>query len=59
LACTFSLKFHQRGVQSLSFSNQGRFLVSLGVRDDNMVAVWDAEQGSIVSYTHVSGGAHN
>lgn len=57
--CRFSLKFHGKGIQSLSFSKNQRYLVSLGVREDNMVAVWDAENGSILSYTHVQGNAHN
>ena len=33
--------FHQRGVQSLAFSNNGQHLISLGVQGENNLAIWD------------------
>jgi len=37
--------FHQRGVCSVAFSNDGNRLVSIGLDDDHSVALWSWRQG--------------
>ena len=39
------LKQHLSRVQDLSFSNDGRYLASLGSQDDNTVLIWNMETG--------------
>lgn len=45
-----SLPFHEKGVQSLAFSPDVRYLVSVGVRDDKLLVVWDVHQQIAVFY---------
>jgi WD40 repeat protein len=40
--------FHQKGVQSLAFSNNGSFLISAGVQGENNLAIWDLSTGLVV-----------
>lgn len=35
------LKLHKVLIQSLSFSNNEKYLASLGGQDDNMLVIWD------------------
>jgi len=42
------LTFHQRGVQSLEFSNCSKYLISIGVQGENTLAVWDISQGLVL-----------
>lgn len=53
------LTFHQKGIQSMSFSACGRFLITLGVREDKLLAVWDLQSGLVASSAHMAGYAHN
>ncbi|XP_037543112.1 echinoderm microtubule-associated protein-like 6 isoform X2 [Nematolebias whitei] len=46
LKCLSLLKgFHQRGVYALSFSADGKSLVSVGVDDGHSIVVWDWKRG--------------
>jgi WD40 repeat protein len=40
--------FHQRGVQSLCFSNNNSHLISIGVTGENNLAIWDLQTGLVV-----------
>lgn len=40
-----TLSLHKGGVQALEFSPSGRYLATLGARDDNNLAIWDTESG--------------
>jgi WD40 repeat protein len=42
------LTFHQKGVQSLAFSNDSKYLISVAVQGENVLAVWDIEQGLVI-----------
>mmetsp|Transcript_11862 Transcript_11862/g.18299 ORF Transcript_11862/g.18299 Transcript_11862/m.18299 type:complete len:314 (-) Transcript_11862:786-1727(-) len=42
------LKFHQKGVQSMCFSNDGNYLITLGVQGENTLAVFDISSGSVI-----------
>lgn len=43
------LSIHKVSIQSLSFSFNDRFLVSLGGVEDNYLIVWDVETGKALS----------
>jgi WD40 repeat protein len=45
--CITKLPFHQKGIQAMAFSNDGRFLVSVGVQGEDIVAVWDIGEGRV------------
>ena len=40
--------FHQRGVQALAFSNNGHYLISIGVQGENNLALWDLASGLVI-----------
>ena len=42
------IPFHQKGIQSMCFSADGKYLVTLGVKEDKMLAVADIGTGLIV-----------
>lgn len=42
-----TLTFHQKGVQSIAFSNDSRFLITLGVQLENSLALWDINSGLV------------
>ncbi len=35
------LTFHQKGIQAVAFADKGKALISLGVAEENALAVWD------------------
>ena len=35
------LTFHQKGIQSMAFSSDSRYLITLGVQGDDILAIWD------------------
>ena len=39
------LDFHQRSIDCLDFSHDGRLLVSVGGEDSHMVGIWDWQEG--------------
>mgnify|MGYP000930972993 FL=1 len=49
------LTFHQKGVQSIAFTNDNKYLVSLGVQGENMVCVFEISSGLVVANTVVGG----
>ena len=42
------LTFHQKGVQSMTFSTDARYLITLGVQGEDTLAIWDISSGLIV-----------
>jgi microtubule-associated protein-like 6 len=46
--------FHSRGISSMGFSNDGKFLVSVGLDDDHDMALWEWETGRLVSHEKTS-----
>lgn len=48
-----TLKLHTKGIQSLTFSNDGKYLISIGNYRECTIAVWDVIEGGLVasSYT--------
>ena len=42
------LTFHQKGVQSMAFSTDGKYLITLGVQGEDALAVWDITTGLVV-----------
>jgi WD40 repeat protein len=44
------LGFHQKGIQSLAFSYDGCYLVSVGVAAENTLAVWDLASGLVLKH---------
>jgi len=53
------LGFHQKGIQSLAFSHDGGFLVSVGVQADNTLAVWDLNTGLVMRHQSLGAAATN
>jgi len=47
-----TLKFHNKGVQSLAFSHDGKYLISTGNYRECTVAVWDAASGQLISSSY-------
>lgn len=48
-----TLSFHTRGVQQLAFTNDGKYLISIGNFRESTVAVWEFSTGKLLasSYT--------
>ena len=48
-----TLSFHTRGVQQLAFTNDGKYLISIGNFRESTVAVWEFNSGKLLasSYT--------
>lgn len=42
------LTFHQKGIQTMTFSNDSRYLVTIGVQGENSLAVWDINSGLVI-----------
>jgi len=42
------LNFHQHGIQSMDWSKDSQYLVSIGVQGDDLVGVWDVRGSTIV-----------
>jgi len=42
------LMFHQKGVQTMAFSNDSKYLISVAIQGENVLAVWDIEQGLVI-----------
>mgnify|MGYP006090873463 CR=1 FL=1 len=40
------LTFHQKGIQSMAFSYDSKYLITLGVQGDDALAVWDISSAS-------------
>ena len=40
------LTSHQKGIQSMAFSYDSKYLITLGVQGDDMLAIWDISSGS-------------
>ena len=38
-----TVNFHQKGVQTLAFSHDKKYLISCGTKDDAIVALWDMD----------------
>lgn len=53
------LTFHQKGVQSMIFAENGKTLVSLSVADENTIVLWDVQQGLVFASTLIHGHATN
>ena len=53
------LGFHQKGIQSLAFSPDGGFLVSVGVQAENTLAVWDLNAGVVIRHQSLGAAATN
>jgi WD40 repeat protein len=41
--------FHQRGICALGFSNEGKYLVSVGLDDSHTIAIWDWQAGRVIA----------
>eukprot|EP01119_Soliformovum_irregulare_P013844 TRINITY_DN3722_c0_g1_i1.p1 TRINITY_DN3722_c0_g1~~TRINITY_DN3722_c0_g1_i1.p1 ORF type:complete len:1927 (-),score=428.61 TRINITY_DN3722_c0_g1_i1:16-5796(-) len=46
--------FHQRGICSLGFSHDGKYLVSVGLDDDHTLALWDWKEGRVIAQDKAS-----
>ena len=44
-----TLSFHTKGVQSLCFAKDGKFLISVGNFRESTVAVWDFSLGKLLA----------
>lgn len=44
-------EIHKGRVEALSFTCNEHFLISLGGRDDRMLAIWDVESGTAITAT--------
>ena len=53
------LTFHPKGVQSMCFSYDGKYLITLGAQGDDTLAVWDVSSGSVISSAPVTNQATN
>ena len=42
------LTFHQKGVQSMTFSTDSKYLITLGVQGEDALAIWDISSGLVV-----------
>lgn len=40
------LTFHQKGIQSMAFSYDSKYLITLGVQGDDTLAIWDISSAS-------------
>jgi WD40 repeat protein len=53
------LTFHQKGVQSMAFSTDGKYLITLGVQGEDALAVWDIGSGLVVKSAFIRNYATN
>lgn len=51
--------FHQKGIQSLSFTPGNKYLVTLGVKDGGMIALWDLNNSDIAGIPIECYGTYN
>lgn len=51
------LTFHQKGIQSMAFSYDSKYLITLGVQGDDTLAIWDissaSQTGTVVKSTSI------
>ena len=52
-----SLPFHQKGIQSMAFTYDNKYLVSMGVQGENMLAIWALSSGNVIKYKVMPGNA--
>lgn len=50
----FSLTGHSHGISCMSFSKDGKYLVSCGYRNDHFIFVWDIENQKKFAYAYLS-----
>jgi len=53
------LSFHQKGVQSMCFSYDAKYLITLGAQGDDTLAVWDISSGQVIKSAPVGNAATN
>ena len=53
------LNFHSKGVQSMAFSIDSKYLITLGVQGDDGLAIWDLSQALAIKTALVRGHATN
>lgn len=51
------LTFHQKGIQSMAFSYDSKYLITLGVQGDDTLAIWDissaSQTGTVVKSSNI------
>jgi WD40 repeat protein len=50
-----SLAFHQKGIQSMAFSYDSKYLISLGVQGENMLSIFEINSGVVVKNAVILG----
>lgn len=53
------LPFHQRGIQSMAFSHDSKYLITLGVQGDDMLAIWDVAAAKMIKHSEIKNQATN
>jgi WD40 repeat protein len=48
-----TLPFHQKGIQSLAFSYDSKYLISLGVQGENMLAIFEISSGTVAKQSTI------
>ena len=54
-----TLTFHEKGVQSMAFAQGGKCLITLGISDENSLALFDVNEGMVVKSTLIRSHATN
>lgn len=49
------LPFHQKGIQSMAFSYDNKYLISLGVQGENMLSIFEISSGVVVKNSVILG----
>lgn len=44
-----NLSFHEKGVKNMSFSSDGRYLLSLGTSEESILVVWEVSSGRVMA----------
>ena len=50
-----SLAFHQKGIQSMAFSYDNKYLISVGVQSENMLSIFEISSGIVVKNSVIFG----
>jgi WD40 repeat protein len=50
-----TLPFHQKGIQSMAFSYDNKYLISLGVQGESMLAIFEISSGTVVAQSVILG----